>query len=124
MAKSKQVKQAEALARKRSNYNCHLGEIMKYRAGGSLERHLVMAYGSAKDNPQTQAAEARFQKYLDEAQLDEAGNPLFIYKVDKSSSFNRAGVQQDSPQNKQFVGRLNRPNTTSIHEYLDTGISK
>lgn len=114
MAKSKQVKQAEALARKRTNYNWHLKEVTEHRYACNWDT----------TNPALRDAEARFKKYLDEAQLDEAGNPVFIYELDKRPAFSTAGTQRISLQNKQFVGRLNRPNARSILEYLDTGISK
>lgn len=112
MAKSKQVKQTEALARKRANYNHQVEEVKKYRfPDADLKKKMLLSYGSVTDNELVKNAERRFQKYLEEAKLNEEGRPLLF-------------STEWSQLNKQSVGRLNRPNATSLHEYLVQDISK
>jgi hypothetical protein len=75
MAKSKQEKQQEALARKRALYPEKLKEYHSRCFGGEtyLEIH---AAGLDAGRFFQQEAKRVFEKYLEEAQLDEHGNPF------------------------------------------------
>lgn len=80
MAKSKAVKQAEALERKRKLYPQKLDLSARSRFGGDLYDKVLVARGKDAADENNKHAQLLFSKYLKEAQLDSHGNPVIYAK--------------------------------------------
>lgn len=76
MAKSKAVKQAEALERKRKLYPQKLDLSARSRFGGDIYDGILQRRGKDAADANNKQAQLLFSKYLKEAQLDSHGNPV------------------------------------------------
>lgn len=105
MAKSKEQKQAEALARKRANYNLQLETMMKHRPGGKYYDIRLLEGGMERARRGEEQANATFGKYLKEAQLDAHGNPKVYNKPSKTTvGYNGQGL-------REYLDDWGRPDT-------------
>lgn len=75
MAKSKQQKQEEALARKRQLYNSKLEEMKRWQPHGQSYKKWFERHGKQSAEKRLAEANANWGRYLLEAQLDIYGNP-------------------------------------------------
>lgn len=75
MAKSKQQKQEEALARKRQLYNSKLEEMKRWQPHGQTYKEYRERNGLLATEKRLAEANANWGRYLLEAQLDIYGNP-------------------------------------------------
>jgi len=82
VAKSKEVKQQEALARKRSQFNEKLRQVTEHRAGGKIYNERLDRWGLDKAKVMEDQANKDFGLYLREARLDSHGNEL-VYGLKK-----------------------------------------
>ncbi len=117
MAKSKQQKQEEALARKRQNYNLQLELYMGFQPGGDKWKESIQKLGPEVTAKRLLEVNSNWKRYLKEAQLDSHGNPLTAEEFLEKGSFNRVGIARRSFKGKMNQGRL------YIDEYLDSYIS-
>lgn len=76
MAKTKQQKQDEALARKRQNYNNQLEGWRDWAPTGKYFADHVKRYGVEAAEKRKHEADVRWCKYLKEAKLDIYGNAV------------------------------------------------
>lgn len=89
MAKSKQQKQDEALARKRQNYNV---QLERWRDWGYTDKNYVdyaKQHGEEAAEKRKVQADAIWCKYLKEAQLDIYGNPVSHAEVEREAIIRR-----------------------------------
>lgn len=80
MAKSKAVKQAEALERKRKLYPQKLDLSARSRFGGDLYDKVLVARGKDAADENNKHAQLLFSKYLKEAQLNADGTEAIYSK--------------------------------------------
>ena len=76
MAKSKQQKQEEALARKRQNYSLQTEQWKQWQTFGDHYAAHVKLYGVEEAEKRRAQADDRWNAYLKEARLDVYGDPV------------------------------------------------
>jgi hypothetical protein len=98
MAKSKQQRQEEALARKRQNYNLQLERWKDYHPGGASYEKAVLKDGLEKTKKRMDWAHVNWVRYLIEAKLDPLGNPVTMSELEHLNSFlkSSAAINADS----------------------------
>ena len=120
MAKSKEVKQQEALARKRSQFNEKLRQVTEHRAGGKVYNERLDRWGLDKAKIMEDQANKDFGLYLREARLDSHGNELVyglktVYSEDDSvlKGFMATSILRDmAPKRRTQTGG------EGLHDFL------
>lgn len=120
MAKSKEVKQAEALARKRAQFNAKLAETLEYAPGGKRYEDNVKLKGVSFAGQRNAEIQMLFGRYLREARLDSHGNELVyglktVYSEDDSvlKGFMATSILRDmAPKRRTQTGG------EGLHDFL------
>lgn len=120
MAKSKEVKQQEALARKRSQFNEKLRQVTEHRTGGKIYNERLDRWGLDKTKELENQANKDFGLYLREARLDSHGNELVyglktVYSEDDSvlKGFMATSILRDmAPKRRTQTGG------EGLHDFL------
>lgn len=102
MAKSKQQKQEEALARKRQNYNLQLEQWRDWNPTGKYFADHVKRYGVEEAEKRKAQADTRWCKYLKEAQLDIYGNAVSHAEVQRPPIIRRK-LHQAFPMDRNVI---------------------
>lgn len=119
MAKSKAVKQQEALARKRSLFSQKFAQLAERRVGGKIYNDRLARWGLEKTKELEDQANKDFGLYLREARLDSHGNELVyglktFYSEDDSvlKGFMATSILRD------LMPKRVPNNNEAIHDFL------
>lgn len=119
MAKSKEVKQQEALARKRLQFSQKLAGAMSYRPGGKCYEENLARRGKAFAEQRNEEIQMLFGLYLREAQLDSHGNEL-VYGLKSVYSENDSVLQGFINQTtlRSLIPKQKPNDREAIHDFL------
>lgn len=121
MAKSKEVKQQEALARKRSQFSQKFAQLTEHRAGGKIYNERLDRWGLDKAKVMEDQANKDFGLYLREARLDSHGNEL-VYGQEMTHEQNESVLGDILAMaiitNGKFVNRRKLTGGEGLHDFL------
>lgn len=78
--KTKEAKQAEAVARNRAGFHQHRLTWLERQPGGELYEYIKKRYGKEDAEKRKEVADKVFKKVQEAAKVDSHGNPLEVVK--------------------------------------------